>query len=72
MWEADELAVLLGPFVLFFAIKKPFVGLVIGVLTLKLYTKVKYTKQAGYIQHFFIKKGVLPLKKLPVGYKLYL
>jgi type IV conjugative transfer system protein TraL len=72
MWEADELAVLLGPFVLFFAIKKPFIGLVIGVLALKLYTKVKYTKQAGYIQHFFVKKGVLSLKELPAGYKLYL
>jgi type IV conjugative transfer system protein TraL len=72
MWEADELAVLLGPFVLFFAIKKPFIGLIIGVLALKFYTKVKYTRQAGYIQHFFIKKGVLSLKELPAGYKLYL
>jgi hypothetical protein len=72
MWEADELAFLLGPFVLFFAIKKPFIGLLIGVLSLKFYTKVKYTKQAGYVQHFLLKKGVLSLKELPTGYKLYL
>jgi hypothetical protein len=72
MWEADELAFLLGPFVLFFSIKKPLIGLVIGVLALKFYMKIKYTKQAGYLQHFFIKKGVLPLKELPAGYKLYL
>jgi len=72
MWEADELAFLLGPFVLFFAIKKPFVGLVIGVVSLKLYVRVKYNKQAGYVQHFLIKKGVLSLKELPAGYKLYL
>jgi hypothetical protein len=72
MWEADELAFLLGPFVLFFAVKKPFVGLLLGVLSLKLYTKVKYSKQAGYVQHFLLKKGVLSLKGLPTGYKLYL
>lgn len=64
-WEVDELAVLFTPFILFFAVKEPHIGLIIGFLLLKYYSKIKYNKPAGYLNHLLIKKGLISLKKLP-------
>lgn len=71
-WEVDELAVLFNPFIVFFAVKEPHIGLIIGFILLKFYSKIKYNKPVGYLNHMLIKKGLIPLKKLPPShYKIY-
>lgn len=64
-WEVDELAVLFTPFIIFFAVKEPHIGLIIGFILLKFYSKVKYNKPVGYLNHIMIRKGFITFKRLP-------
>lgn len=64
-WEMDELAIFFTPFVLSFPSRQLIVGLVIGFLLMYYYSKLKYSKPAGFIIHWLMKKGIIQPKQFP-------
>jgi type IV conjugative transfer system protein TraL len=70
-WEMDEVAIFMTPIIAFLPTKNLILGLVIGAVAIKLYTKIKYEKPVGYINHKLIKLGMIKLKKLPPAHYNY-
>lgn len=66
-WELDEVIVLSVFVSIGFITGKTLIFAVIGFAMMKFYASLKYSKQDGYLKHFFYRLGLYnpPGKKIP-------
>jgi len=64
-WEVDEFALLILPMILSLIIREMLVGIIIGVLLMNAYIKIKRNKPENYFFHLFWKWGLVNVKGTP-------
>jgi type IV conjugative transfer system protein TraL len=68
-WELDEFAMFILPFIFSFPARQLVIGLIAGIVTMKVYIKFfKKGKPENYLFHIFWKKGLFSPKALPPTY----
>lgn len=77
-WEIDEAFILFGSLIIGRMLDRLILFLIIGFVFLKLYNKLKSSKQDGFMIHFFYRLGLVKFKsntnksnKLPHYYIKY-
>lgn len=68
LWEIDEFAILFLPIILSIITRQVLFGLIIGILLMNLYVKIKRNKPENYFFHLFWKWGIINVKNLPPGH----
>jgi type IV conjugative transfer system protein TraL len=64
-WEVDEFALLILPMIISLIIREMLVGIVIGVLLMNAYIKIKRNKPENYFFHLLWNWGIVNVKGTP-------
>jgi len=65
VWELDEFAVLITPLILSLMVKQILLGLIVGVVLMQLYMRLKRHKPNNYLFHLSWKWGIVKVKNVP-------
>ena len=68
VWEQDEFAVMIIPIILSLFVRQLLFGLIIGVVLMFAYIKMKKAKPNNYLFHIAWKHGLVNLKNVPKPY----
>jgi type IV conjugative transfer system protein TraL len=64
-WEVDEFALLIVPMIVSLFMRKLLIGMIIGVLLMNAYIRIKKNKPENYFFHLFWKWGAIKVKDAP-------
>jgi type IV conjugative transfer system protein TraL len=64
-WEVDEFVLLLTPMIISLIMRKLIIGMIIGVLLMNAYIRIKKNKPENYFFHLLWKWGITKVKGTP-------